>query len=274
MPAKSSSAFVRVPSASLYKSQPNPRMFGNPAGNVGKGWDESNWLTSRFHFSFAEHFGGKSNFGVLRVLNDDRVMPKRGFGAHPHRDMEIVTYIVEGELTHQDSMGTAETLGRGAVQFMTAGHGVVHSEHNLHAEKPLRFIQMWITPRQRSLEPNYGSEALRPEARRNAWAHLVTDVRSTPGTAPVAINQDANIFAAEVDAHGKLSFEVKPGRQAYIVDLEGAVAVRHSATSSGEQKLDTLERHDAAEITGPQALEFTAGDAGTHLLLIEMAASA
>lgn len=110
------------------------------------GWDAPNWLTSRFHFSFAEWSEGKPSFGVLRVLNDDRVQPSRGFGTHGHANMEIITYIVEGELTHQDSMGTAETLGRGAVQFMTAGHGVRHSEHNHSPDKPLRFIQVSSCP--------------------------------------------------------------------------------------------------------------------------------
>lgn len=108
-------------------------------------------------------------FGVLRVMNDDLVQPKRGFGTHPHRDMEICTYIVEGELTHQDSMGTKETLGRGSVQFMTAGRGVQHSEHNLHPSAPLRFIQIWIMTRQNGLPPNYGSSLGDVAARTNQW---------------------------------------------------------------------------------------------------------
>merc|ERR1712216_814798 len=98
-----------------------------------------------------------SNFGVLRVLNDDLVQPARGFGAHPHRNTEICTYVVEGDLTHKDSMGTAGTLTRGAIQFMTAGSGVTHSEHNRSPDKPLRFIQMWINTRENGLAPNYGS---------------------------------------------------------------------------------------------------------------------
>merc|ERR1712159_863460 len=99
----------------------------------------------------------RSNFGVLRVMNDDLVQPARGFGTHPHRDMEIVTFVVRGSLSHQDSMGTQETLGRGSIQFMTAGRGVQHSEHNLHKSQDLRFIQMWLVPRSRGLQPSYGS---------------------------------------------------------------------------------------------------------------------
>ena len=102
---------------------------------------------SRFHVSFAEYRSAeRSQYGVLRVLNDDLVQPARGFGTHPHSNMEICTYIVEGSLTHADSMGTRETLGRGAVQFMTAGTGVRHSEHNLDAAAPLRFIQVRRRP--------------------------------------------------------------------------------------------------------------------------------
>ena len=103
------------------------------------------------------------------MLNDDLVQPLRGFGEHPHRDTEICTYIVDGYLTHQDSMGTKETLQRGDIQFMTAGRGVYHQEHNLHDTLPLRFIQIWITPRTRGLKPNYGSGRGDIERRRNQW---------------------------------------------------------------------------------------------------------
>ena len=142
----------KIDERQLFKSEPNPAWFGNgPNTAKAAGWDAPNWLTSRFHFAFAEYAdqeGAKPGFGVLRVLNDDRVQPARGFGTHGHANMEIVTYVVSGELTHQDSMGTAETLTRGAVQFMTAGRGVRHSEHNLSPDKPLRFIQVRV---QRSL---------------------------------------------------------------------------------------------------------------------------
>jgi len=135
-------------------------------------WTNKNWLMSRFHFSFAEYNNPQnSNFGVLRVMNDDLVQPKRGFGEHPHRDVEICTYIVEGALTHQDSIGTPpETLSRGSVQFMTAGKGVSHSEHNLSPTDPLRFIQIWITPNQHSLKPAYGSSMGNEEKRKNQWS--------------------------------------------------------------------------------------------------------
>eukprot|EP00669_Euglena_mutabilis_P009765 TRINITY_DN4599_c0_g1_i1.p1 TRINITY_DN4599_c0_g1~~TRINITY_DN4599_c0_g1_i1.p1 ORF type:complete len:219 (+),score=28.73 TRINITY_DN4599_c0_g1_i1:23-658(+) len=147
-----------VSAASLFVSRPEPQWFGNPANPTSDPtWTDPNWLTSRFHFSFAEYADPRRDrFGVLRVLNDDVVQPHRGFGTHPHRDMEIVTYIVDGELTHQDSTGTKETLGRGSVQFMTAGSGIRHSEFN-HGDSPLRLVQMWFTPRRSGLAPAYGS---------------------------------------------------------------------------------------------------------------------
>lgn len=161
----------KIPASMLGVSEPNPAWFGNPANEPSNSaWTNPNWLKSNFHFSFAEYSNPKNqDFGILRVLNDDLVQPNRGFGEHPHREMEICTYIVEGQLTHQDSMGTSETLDRGAIQFMTAGKGLSHSEHNLDKAKPLRFVQMWIVPRTRGLTPNYGSSKGSLAQRTNQW---------------------------------------------------------------------------------------------------------
>eukprot|EP00971_Amphidinium_carterae_P113623 2251441-Amphidinium_carterae.1 len=205
-------------------------MFGNEHNpSDGVGWTNGNWLKSRFHFSFAEYHNGPGQYGVLRVMNDDLVQPQRGFGTHPHRDMEIITFIAEGELTHQDSMGTSETLGRGSVQFMTAGHGIRHSEHNLNAQAPLRFIQSWIVPRRRGLEPNYGSfsgsTATATAARRNAWAHVVGDVKAAgEDAASVRINQDCNMFVAELTPEATSPpLELRGDRQAYMLCIEGDI---------------------------------------------------
>ena len=190
-----------VPEGRLFASEPKPELFGNP-GNPTPGspeshlWSQKNWLKSRFHFNFAEYGHGPHSFGVLRVMNDDLVQPRRGFGAHPHRDMEILTVIVDGKLTHKDSTGAEETLGRGSIQFMTAGTGVLHSEHNLQ-EQPLRFIQCWVLPRKRGLPPNYGSmqvEQIVQQQRRNEWFHAASDVLQ-PNTTPIKVNQDiASMF--------------------------------------------------------------------------------
>jgi redox-sensitive bicupin YhaK (pirin superfamily) len=286
--------FVKVAASELFVSTPNPSWFGNPPNDGAQ-----NWLTSRFHFNFAEYRGGRGNFGVLRVVNDDYVLARRGFGEHGHADMEIVTYVLEGELTHKDSIGTSETLGRGAVQFMTAGSGVRHSEQNLHSSSPLRFIQTWIMPRARSLPPNYGStgsgavvgERL-ATARDNRWSHLVSDVRNTATTTPVAINQDCNVYVAEISDGSTLRFELGERRQVYVVVVEGSaavldakvhilaallhsVAVFHRDVVGALQGAPvSLERHSAAEMTGPGVLDLTGRTTSgerCHVMLFEMA---
>ena len=255
----------KIPNSKLFVSEPPPSWFGNPENpspdTRAPGWNNDNWLKSRFHFSFAEYNNqANADFGVLRVMNDDLVQPTRGFGTHGHANMEIVTYIVEGSLTHKDSMGTSETLGRGAVQFMTAGKGVRHSEHNLDKNKPLRFIQMWLVPNAGGLAPNYGSHVTDSSSRADKWCHVVSPVTGAGpagGTAPVQINQDANIRVAELSPGFTLPLSVGAGRQAYLLCMEG---------SAGD-----LSKHDAAELSAGAELSLTAGSEGAHLLVVEMA---
>jgi redox-sensitive bicupin YhaK (pirin superfamily) len=236
-------------------------------------WTNVNWLKSRFHFSFAEfHDSSNQNFGVLRVMNDDLVQPARGFGTHGHRDAEICTYVVEGELTHQDSMGTSETLSRGSIQFMSAGRGVSHSEHNRNAEKPLRFIQMWLTPAEYGLEPQYGSACSSEEERRNRWCHIVSDSRKPGINTPVKIFQDVNMFVAELDAGSEVSLNIMANRQAYVLCIEG-----ENLVVGGEVE---LSRYDALKVVntaegGDVDLVFKASSAvsGAHVLVVEMARS-
>eukprot|EP00123_Amoebidium_parasiticum_P020553 comp5226_c0_seq1/m.1262 comp5226_c0_seq1/g.1262 ORF comp5226_c0_seq1/g.1262 comp5226_c0_seq1/m.1262 type:complete len:363 (-) comp5226_c0_seq1:342-1430(-) len=257
-------SFRKVPAETLFVSEPNPAWFGNgPNESTNKNWNNSNWLKSRFHFSFAEyHDPQRSQFGVLRVMNDDLVQPKRGFGTHPHSNMEIVTYIIDGHLTHQDSMGTKETLDRGSIQFMTAGTGVMHSEHNLHDKDPLRFIQIWITPRSRGLNPNYGSMLGDESVRKNKWAHLVSDVKDTTPT-PVKINQDANIFVTELDPKATVDLLIKPKRMAYLLCMEG------SALVAGAHGDESMSRHDGGRVIGENNLTITAKEKA-HFLVVEM----
>lgn len=185
-------------------------------------------------------------------MNDDLVQPNRGFGAHPHQNTEICTYIVDGKLTHKDSMGTKETLSRRAIQFMTAGTGVTHSEHNLDHNNHLRFIQIWINTRQRGLKPSYGSFAGDKKAQDNQWAHLVSDVKSSHQTG-VKINQDANIYVTEVSGENTISFNLSEGRQAYLLCVEGAAQVQGEDSKS----LIEIQRHDAAELYGPLTFQVT-----------------
>ena len=272
---------LHIPESHLYVSEPPPNWFGNGANELTNPlWTNSNWLKSRFHFSFAEYRNPKNTcFGVLRVMNDDLVQGNRGFGTHPHRDVEIVTYIVDGTLTHQDSTGTRESLGRGSVQFMTAGTGIQHSEHNLE-DGPLRFVQIWITPRRTGLTPKYGgfdgTTAAAKAARTNALAQLVgDDTQKEHAGAPVQIASDCSMYVAELERGQTVDFALRRGRQAYLLCVEGAVSAGGTASDSGDDPPRALVRHDAAEFRGEGSLRLTAGEAeGAHVLLLEMAEGA
>lgn len=223
--------------------------------NMGRSTDLG-WLDSHFHFSFAEYFNRENmNFGVMRVLNDDLIGAGEGFDLHPHRDMEIVSYVVDGELTHGDTMGNRETLKRGEVQYMSAGTGVYHSEHNL-GENTARLLQIWIYPNEKDMKPNYGDYRFKWEERENKWLHLVSKF---DGKAPVRINQDVNIYATNLEKGKEISFEIAEGRQAYLVNIEGLAKI------NGEQ----LVTRDALE-TVEETLNIRAVET-VHLLVLEMA---
>jgi len=176
------------------------------------------WLRSHFHFSFAEYYNPKNmNFGPLRVINDDLIEAHEGFDTHPHRDMEIISYVVEGALSHADSMGNENTIGRGHVQYMSAGTGVMHSEHN-RGDVLARLLQIWIMPDQRGYQPQYGDVRFEAKDRHNQWLNIVSSVN---GSALIKIHKDANISVLELDAGKTISFEVKTDRQAYLVLIEG-----------------------------------------------------
>jgi hypothetical protein len=157
--------------------------------------------------------------------------------------MEIVTYVVDGALTHKDSMGTSESLGRGSIQFMTAGQGVRHSEFN-EGDTPLRFIQTWIAPATANLPPNYGSYQGDPALRKNQWHHLASNVKDKSVTTPVQVNQDVDCFASELEQGAKIVHELPKGRQAYLLCIEGGVTVNDKP----------LNKYDACEITGSGGL--------------------
>jgi len=261
---------TKIPALSLYTSRPNPVHFGNRANPdpLPSTWTDRNWLKSLFHFSFAEHRNGAEPWGVLKVLNDDLVQPASGFGTHPHRNMEIITYVLRGSLTHEDSMGTSESLGRGSIQFMTAGSGIEHSEHNRDPTTPLRFIQTWIAPRANWLDPNYGSlmaGAEEEKQRSNQWAHLCSDVKDSVKT-PVKINQDLNFFVSELSSERSLDFTLSANRQVYMVCVEGNADV--GVQDSDDH--DSLRTQDAMMIVGPAQLRIKATETGAHVLLFEM----
>lgn len=215
------------------------------------------WLNSTFHFSFAEYYNPENiRFGALRVINDDLIAPHTGFDLHPHRDMEIISYVVNGALTHQDSMGNKHTITRGQVQYMSAGTGVFHSEHNMGDEE-LRMLQIWILPDRHGHTPHYGEFLFEMDERKNKWLHMVSDKN---GTAPIQINQDANLYAVELEAGKEIDFEVAKGRQAYLVAIEGHAMINNNVT---------LETRDGLEIV-EEDIHIKAEDTA-HILVIEMA---
>jgi len=219
------------------------------------GTSDLGWLRSCFHFSFADyHDPERVHFGVLRVVNDDLVRPGTGFDTHPHRDMEIVSYVVDGELTHGDSMGNRNTLSRGHVQYMSAGTGVMHSEHN-RGDTTLRFLQIWIFPDERGHTPACGDHRFDWDAHRNNWLALVS---GPDGEAPIKLHQDVHISALELDDGREIPLRVAPGRQAYLVQIEGA------ATAGGVE----LGARDGLEIVGEDVT--LAARETSHVLVIEM----
>lgn len=226
-----------------------------PKENMGS--SNLGWLESRFHFSFAEYTNRNNmNFGVLRVLNDDIIHPESGFGIHPHRDMEIISYVVNGEITHKDSMGNEETLKSGEVQYMSAGNGVMHSEYNLHKSEDLRLLQIWILPPTKNLTPLYGSYRFQKDESKNRFLNIVS---SQNGDAKIKIRQDANIYVAKLESGKSLEFALQTDRQIYFVQIEGSSLINEIALDYG----------DAMEIVDETKLDVYALE-DSHFLFIEM----
>lgn len=215
------------------------------------------WLESRFHFSFAEYRNPQNiNFGVLRVLNDDIIHPQGGFGTHPHQNMEIISYIVDGEITHKDSMGNEETLKRGEVQYLSAGDGIYHSEFNMNKTKDLRLLQIWILPPKNGLDRLYGSHKFEVEERKNKLLNIVS---SQEGDAKIQIHQDVNLFVSELESGKKIEYSIGKNRQVYFTQIEGSSKINGIELSDG----------DAMEITSESQIQIHA-NSNSHFLFIEM----
>ena len=214
-----------------------------------------NWLETTYHFSFANYYNEANlNFGVLRVLNDDIIAPHTGFESHSHQDMEILTYVIDGELTHKDSLGNDGVLRRGQMQYMSAGTGVTHSEYN-KGDDPLRILQIWITPNKKGYQPTYGEYHFDWESRHNQWLHMVSDIH---GDAPITINQDVNIYTILLDENNTADINVAFGRQAYLMQIEGF------STANGI----ALKEKDALEIIEDSI--HIAATHTSHFIVIDM----
>lgn len=187
-----------------------------------RGFFDFGWLQTHHTFSFGDYFDSEHmGFRVLRVINDDVVAPGKGFPTHPHRDMEIITYILEGALQHRDSMGTGSTIRRGDVQRMSAGTGVTHSEFNASATEPVHLYQIWIIPNAKGLAPEYEQKLFKDEDKKNRWRLLVSE---SGREGSIAIHQDAELYATLLDQNATLECEVPNGRHAWIQVLSGKVA--------------------------------------------------
>jgi quercetin 2,3-dioxygenase len=181
------------------------------------------WLDSFHSFSFADyHDPEHMGFGPLRVINEDRVKPGMGFGTHGHRDMEIISYVLEGRLSHKDSIGTGSTIVPGDVQRMSAGSGVMHSEFNPSPTDGVHFLQIWIEPAARGIAPSYEQAKVQDEAKRGKLALIAGPERSG---AAVKIHQDAKLYATILDGDDRIVHELSLRRRAYVHVVRGEVAV-------------------------------------------------
>jgi len=222
-----------------------------------RGHANHGWLDSFHSFSFADYYDpAHMGFGPLRVINEDRVEPGMGFGTHGHRDMEIVSYVLDGELEHKDSMGTGSIIVPGDVQRMSAGKGVLHSEFNPSRERKVHFLQIWIEPAVRGIAPSYEQANVPAEAKRGRLALIVGPQGSG---AAVTIHQDAKLFATLLDGDERVEHALAPGRRAYVHIARGRVRV------NGE----TLAAGDAAKLEGEASIALHRG-ASAEVLLFDL----
>jgi redox-sensitive bicupin YhaK (pirin superfamily) len=215
-----------------------------------RGHADHGWLNSYHSFSFAEYFDQDHvEFGPLRVLNEDRVAPGQGFGTHGHRNMEIISYVLEGELAHQDSLGTGSTIRPGDVQRMSAGSGVLHSEFNHEKQGVTHFLQIWIEPDKTGIAPSYEQKHFKPEDKRGRL-RLIASPDGRDGS--VTIHQDALVYAGLFDGRENASYELKNER-GYVHVARGRITVNGNVLQAGDalktkDSMLELEEGEQAEV--------------------------
>jgi len=196
-----------------------------------RGHAEHGWLDSYHTFSFADYYDPNwMGFRTLRVINDDLVMPGMGFGTHPHRDMEIITYMLSGAIEHKDSMGNGRVIRAGEVQYMAAGSGVRHSEFNPSRDEAAHLLQIWIQPDEKSVTPRYAEKSLASAA--GGTLHLMTSKAGRDGS--IAIHQDADLWLGKFGAGDRVTHKIAPGRHAWLHVAEGEVSVGGKTLSGGD----------------------------------------
>lgn len=214
------------------------RRPGNERGHAHHGW-----LESYHSFSFAHYMDpAHVHFGALRVINEDRVAPGGGFGQHGHRDMEIFSYVLSGELAHRDTLGNGSTIGPGRVQLMTTGTGVEHSEFNHSSSEPVHFLQIWLFPREKGLAPRYSEADFPPDRKRDRLC-LIISPDGRDGSLTIA--QDAFIYASLLDdREASLTHALSPGRHSYVHLVRGAIEINGQRMLGG----DALMLEDEPEV--------------------------
>jgi redox-sensitive bicupin YhaK (pirin superfamily) len=208
-----------------------------------RGYADHGWLKSFHSFSFANYFDPEHvEFGPLRVINEDRVAPGQGFGTHGHRDMEIISYVLSGELAHKDSMGNGSTIRPGDVQRMSAGSGVLHSEFNPSKDQPVHFLQIWIQPDQQRIEPSYEEKRFSSEEKRGRL-RVIASPNRTDGS--VLIHQDTTVYAGLFNGDEQAVLKVNPGRRVYVHVARGSIVGNGTKLTAG----DALKLSDTTELT-------------------------
>jgi redox-sensitive bicupin YhaK (pirin superfamily) len=216
-----------------------------------RGHANHGWLDSHFTFSFADYFDPKhEQFRTLRVMNDDRIAGGGGFPMHPHRDMEIVTYVLEGALEHRDSMGNGSVIAPGDIQYMSAGTGVTHSEFNASKTEPVHLYQIWMLPEKKGLKPVYDQKNF-SEAEKRGKLRVVASPDGRDGS--VKIRQNNEVYAAVLGAGESVRHELKPQRHAYVQVARGSVKLNGQKLAEGDGAAISAEK--AVELTGVKDAE-------------------
>ncbi|MDC6349976.1 pirin family protein [Zeaxanthinibacter sp. PT1] len=223
-----------------------------------RGHADHGWLNSHHTFSFANYYNSdRMNFGVLRVLNDDEVAPGMGFGTHPHKNMEIISIPLEGDLEHQDSMGNTKVIRSGDIQVMSAGTGVRHSEYNRNKDKAVKFLQIWVLPKVQDVEPRYDQISLPEDELKNNFYQVLSP---NPDDGGVWIHQDAWFYLGHFDKGKQARYEInKQGNGVYIFVLEGSCKLGKTS----------LSRRDGLGIRDTESVDINFEE-DTKLLLMEV----
>lgn len=213
------------------------------------------WLKSKHTFSFADYYDPKNmGFRSLRVINEDRIDAGTGFGAHPHRDMEIISYVVKGALQHEDSMGTKAIIKPGEVQRMSAGTGVVHSENNALSNEETHFFQIWITPKTRGGEPGYGQKSFEDDLNSKKLV-LVLSPEGRDGS--ISIKQDADMYISRLKANDELEFKVRETRGVWVQVVSGQLTINGKTLATGDAlSFDTAENLKAVATENSEIILF------------------